>query len=344
MNKTDEIRYEWADFCRVIATLGVIIIHTTGPTIRDFSPPTMTDWISANFLNSITRASVPLFFMLSGTLLLNRNQGKISLYSLVKRVSRLAIPLAVWSTLYLANRSYNTGQPIDIISIFQKPAMYHLWFVYSLIGVYLLLPFLQAIFDTIKDRKDYQLFFLTIWFIIVCLPNYLKFDIIKQVYPTGFLGYSGYFIIGAVISHNISKYKNNVKTKIYLSITVLIISIISTFLITYFISMESNTAKQIAYKYFSPNVFLSSISSFYLFHFIVLNKKLAKFFTTLSGHTFVIYLVHIFILSKISWISKSLDVLPVILQITLTSCLTFAIGLLVSYLLRPLPKSKQIFG
>lgn len=58
---------------RIMATFSVIIIHVSGPLVVKYGQISNFDWNIANFFDSISRYSVPMFFIISGALLLKKD-------------------------------------------------------------------------------------------------------------------------------------------------------------------------------------------------------------------------------------------------------------------------------
>ena len=54
------------DFTRIVACLMVVVLHVSATGVAEFSH----DWVYFNAYDSLVRACVPLFLMLSGALLL----------------------------------------------------------------------------------------------------------------------------------------------------------------------------------------------------------------------------------------------------------------------------------
>jgi surface polysaccharide O-acyltransferase-like enzyme len=88
----------WLDFVRWIATIAVITIHVAAPYLYKYGSIPMLNWNFYNFIDSLTRFAVPFFVMLSGALLLNRNDSLKDF--LFKRFSRVLIPFLFWSIIY----------------------------------------------------------------------------------------------------------------------------------------------------------------------------------------------------------------------------------------------------
>ena len=65
-------RYE-LDLCRICACVMVLVIHACSGVYHD-CPLDSAAFVPLNFISTAVRGSVPLFFMLSGTLMLDRER------------------------------------------------------------------------------------------------------------------------------------------------------------------------------------------------------------------------------------------------------------------------------
>src|SRR5205823_516552 len=83
------------DVIRFFAMLMVICIHICA---KGFFAMGVQHWWAVNIYESVSRIGVPLFFMVTGALLLDREH---SVPSLLKRIWRVLVPLFAWSVLYL---------------------------------------------------------------------------------------------------------------------------------------------------------------------------------------------------------------------------------------------------
>lgn len=136
-------RIEWIDHLRFIAIVGVVIIHSQGAS-TEFRHGSENWWIF-NVIDSLAHFSVPIFVMLSGTLLLRQDLPLFSF--LKKRFIRILFPFLFWSlVLFVGN--IILGRPLSTNSVFSS-FFYDLltnringvyWFIYMLIGLYLITP------------------------------------------------------------------------------------------------------------------------------------------------------------------------------------------------------------
>lgn len=161
-------RIFWIDVCRVIAIFGVVLIHSCGEIFYSYGKIPASYWLAANILDSFARVAVPLFVMISGALLLRPNNSpSVNLKNIGSRIGKVLLPLIIWSMFYLWWVDYNTpNKIIDPLEWLQKflsqPVMYHLWFVYMIIGIYILLPILQVIFTACNTNSKFKWYFLVI--------------------------------------------------------------------------------------------------------------------------------------------------------------------------------------
>ena len=89
------------EIIRMISFLMVIAIHIANYYCRAYERISSGEYYFSLLINTISRVSVPCFFMLSGALLLGRQDTmKKSLY----RAKNMLLKLAVWSiAFYLFN-------------------------------------------------------------------------------------------------------------------------------------------------------------------------------------------------------------------------------------------------
>ena len=144
--KAESTHFYWIDLIRVVAVFQVVLVHLSYVIFfkEDLLSP---NWIAANFYDSFSRMGVPLFFMVSGYLLLGKSEPVADFFR--KRLVKVGIPTLFWSVAYLlwSVEAYRNGtmKPLAVALSMLK-TMYlgdveiHLWFLYILIGIYLVAP------------------------------------------------------------------------------------------------------------------------------------------------------------------------------------------------------------
>lgn len=193
-------RLIYVDFIRILAMLLVVLAHSCASILG--AGKHNLNWQIASGAVVISEVAVPLFFMISGAMLLNSDRTYSLKYLFLHRLPRIVIPFLVWSVISaFANSAINTNPPINpwdsIVNIFHQPVLVAYWFVYPLIMLYLLSPLLKGMVDRISDNL--LTYGLILWFIfVILLPD------ISQTLPKPWNNYfSGYFMGKIVVSQSI---------------------------------------------------------------------------------------------------------------------------------------------
>ncbi len=254
-------RISWIDASRLIAMFGVILIHIAGPVFYDYRTIPLHAFLTANAIDSLARVSVPLFIMLSGALLL-RKDTSISIVGIGKRILRVLFPLIFWSFIYVFWINYWTGKSLDFFGelsrIEQAPVMYHLWFIYMIIGIYILLPILRVISNALISYRKFAIYFFALWFVVNSITIYYPIVFISQLNLSNFLNWSGYFILGYYLTN--SKWLGAISWR--LNALVFFFASLCTFCLSWYFNALSPTPTEIAFIYFSPNVLIASSAAF----------------------------------------------------------------------------------
>ncbi len=198
------------DIIRVVSMFCVIFLHCASNRLR--VEMGNAGWDIVNYLTAFATCGVPMFFMISGALILKSKNTYSIKYTLKERVLRLLIPMIIWSVIAAAVRLYTDEEVAltagnlygEMINFFSKPVAVHLWFMYYLIPMYLISPALKSFTDN-ADGKVVR-YIIILWLIQILsftLTGILKEDSqkalvnINLINNIGFIsGYLGYFILG----------------------------------------------------------------------------------------------------------------------------------------------------
>lgn len=298
---------------RILSTLFVILIHVSGPLVVKFGVISFFDWNIANFFDSVSRFSVPMFFMISGSLLLSKDFELQDF--LKKRLSKIFPPFLFWSLIYsLVNRYVFNNESFKINKVIRDifyGSEYHLWFIYALIGVYLITPILRKWIKNASQKEILYVLIIWIFTLIMDIPglkNY--FPIINLSYFSGFLGY---FILGYYLNHFSGKEK-------LIPVLSVIFGVIITIFGTYIFTVKSAKFYEYFYEYLSLNVLMVSFGIFLIFNKIDSpNVRFNSIIFKLNQCCFGIYLIHPLVLKL--FILTGFDVYisnPIISILTLT--------------------------
>jgi len=344
LNLTNRIL--WIDFVKVFAIFAVVILHSAASVVNQFSQIDLVNWNIGNIYDSVVRMSVPLFFMVSGALLLNHKEEPLSQF-FSKRFFKVVIPLLGWSLIYIVFRKFALHQDIDLLGhlfqSFYKQQYYHLWFLYTLIGLYLFLPILKIFINS--SSLSMQIYFVSIWMIAVSIiPIINKFSILHiPNYMPMMSGYVGFLVLGYLLS------KLTISNKAFLiSIGFIIVSTFITAFGTYVLSVNAHKFVSFFYRYLSLNTIIQSISFFiflkYLSEKINPSNISNSIIRQLSLASFGIYLIHPIFL----WILKYsvglyvLNGYHLVYTIPIIAIVTFVLSFIFVYLMQKIPIVKAL--
>ncbi|WP_034057491.1 acyltransferase [Lacinutrix jangbogonensis] len=335
-------KLSWLDNVRVISTIAVVILHVSSPILYKYGEIPVRIWNIGNLFDGATRFCVPVFFMISGALLLSKDY-ELS-YFIKKRFWRIIPPLLFWSLIYISYDYIILGENsyslIDTIKLIIRKIFYgskfHLWFVYTLLGLYLFIPILRK---WIKNSNENEiLYFLVIWFatILYSIPHFKMY--FPKIPLTNFTGYIGYLVLGYYLSNFKLKYK-------YTPIIFIILGITITIYGTYYITQNKGEFAGYFYGYLTPNVALSSIGIFLtLKNISIKNKMIKAIISFLNNHSFGIYLAHILILTLINKLGISWEFTTPVISIPITSLICISLSSLTIFLLRKIKYGHYISG
>ena len=164
----DEKREIWLDWLRVTACFLVMATHSCEPFYLGGEGSlilTKADAVWVSVLNVIPRAAIALFIFTSSYLQFPLHYSSGEFFK--RRAKRILVPFIFWSIVY----ALVWGEPVqnfkDLLLNFNYAAG-HLWFVYMLIGVYLIMPLLSPWAEKV-GKRELQIY-LAIWLFTTLIP------------------------------------------------------------------------------------------------------------------------------------------------------------------------------
>ena len=156
------------DFLRVSACFMVMLIHSTEPFYLGGDGGLIlsaTDAFWVALFEGASRCCVPLFLIASSYLQFPLHYSTGEFFR--RRALRILVPMAVWTLVY----ALAWGQPVanlkGLLLNFNYAAG-HLWFVYMLVGIYLVMPLLSPWARTVS-RRELEVY-LGIWLLTTLFP------------------------------------------------------------------------------------------------------------------------------------------------------------------------------
>ena len=292
-------RILYLDEVRSLAIILVVLGHIVRMYSKDF-----TSWLICSGIFSLTRIGVPLFFTVSGALLLTRKH--VIMEFLEKRFKRVVLPFAFWIIVYMILGVILWGYTLTPdyclgIILGSNYLASPFWFIWSLIGIYLLIPMLSSF---IREYGDFAYKYLIIITIVLSLFTTIGFFQIQQAKYEfrvifNFFSVLGYFILGSYIQN--SEFSMSKSKSFLFGVVLFIIGIIGHFLQIYYSGLGGTQLKPV--DFFNIFVVAETIGLFIAFKYAdvkmisskikpIKEQKLGEIIILFSSCSFGIYFSH----------------------------------------------------
>ncbi len=341
-------RLAYADLLRTFATIAVIVLHLAGSQMAVVAV-TSQNWQIFNIYDGLVRWCVPVFVMLSGMFMLDPGRSLPLPKLLFHNALRILVCLMFWGTVYALAGCWAAGDFsvhglwTAMLDTLKGNTHYHLWFLYMILGLYLVTPILRA-FCKGASRGELHYFFILAFLFASLLP--ISFQLwpnataVLQVWYTRLniqlvMGYVGYYVAGYYLrAYTIGRLTEAV---IYI---LGVLGAIVTVWGTAVLSRHAGGLADTLYGYFSPNVAAFSIAVVVLFRYVLGVSEERSRRQRLSGVarvSFGIYLVHdLFIMLLRSFGITTLSFSPA-LSVPVLSAVVFLCAFAVAWLISKIP-------
>lgn len=185
------------DVTRAVACAMVVMVHVCAIDFYAFGPL----WAPSVVYDAMCRVAVPLFFMLSGALILRKDEPVLPFYR--KRIPRLLMPLVFWTIVYVYLFGDRSIPPMQQLAHYLMLPFEHLWYLYTALGLYLAAPYIGRMFRASTDAEIR--IFIALWLLVACVLNQVSLFFAESWNPPDlwgaqfFSGFMGYFVLGAYL-------------------------------------------------------------------------------------------------------------------------------------------------
>ena len=292
------------DILRIFAFVFIVMLHTLN---RQYG---LTVWMSGYAVISI---GVNLFIMISGYLLLDKTETVKEFFR--KRFFSILPLFIIFNIIYIF--FYN-----HYFITIKKISAPHFWYIYMILGLYLLTPWLRKVLQYAEKETFYVV---VLWFLCNVFNPYMQFFRFPKIPFSHFpiTGFIGYYILG----YYLKKYRYKLEKIPFICvigvyITGFLISVLST---KYVLVTTGNRISDFFDKN-SLGTFFMSVS-FFIFWIKFNFKNRNKVIRMISDSTYFAYLIHIIILHYVIKISDEM-----IFKSVATIIVSIITGILYNYI------------
>lgn len=349
LENRDRILY--SDILRTFTIYAVLIIHICG--VRWYSTIGTSEWYVLNTFMTMLRWCIPVFFMLSGVIILDPKYDLTLKKLYTKTLPRLVVALIFWAVLYrtlspitslilnIKEVTLDDWKRIYMEIIFDIP-WHHLWFMYAIISIYILAPLIRVF--TANAEKKHYFYFLILYFVFgSVIPKinaaynvHISFGI-YELYS-----YTGYFIAG----YFFSKYDLTTIQKKILYTAGIFTFVWMLFWSTYIAAIENSLSTH----YFENIGPLTMIAAFFVFvlakNFINNSTKIQRFknnkyITLLASCSLGIYLAHDLFNVLLNLLNINTGTFPAILSAPILALFVYLASLCLILIIKKIPILKK---
>jgi surface polysaccharide O-acyltransferase-like enzyme len=320
----------------------VVFLHTTLSVVGHFTEVPTSHWWQIAVLDIWFLPAVPLFVMISGALLLSPKDEPMGEFYR-KRFIRVVPPALFYFFIYgwwSVTSSYDTDVKSVLIKTFVYGQPYkHLYFVFVILGLYAITPYLRKFIKTLS-KKEFGwllilLFGLTAYWDVSTTWVTRSFPSTHLFAPSLWVPYLGYYLAGFYIHQHVRLHTK--QWGLYLFIGTTLVIVLAEYLLAK--TFGQSPRGLMARNYHGPLIILQSVSLFSWFTTLT-NLKVRSWIRGLAGSAFGVYLVHQILLDLvISFFALS--------PLSLTAPIIMLIGggiLVVSFVLTFLLSKVPFFG
>ena len=205
---------------RIVATIAVVFLHSCNSMTANSEKFGLSETQYAFFsiCTTLMMWAVPIFFMITGELMLSSNREYTFSYIIKNNVRRMMLALIFFgvpfSLMEIVSNS-KTIKPIFLLkavqNVIEGRSWEHLWYLYTMVGIYLMVPLLKKALDNLSSKE--VLCFINVLFVFNIIFPYINLLTRSTIYfSIPLVGYSVlYMLLGKYISELNEHYKFKIR-------------------------------------------------------------------------------------------------------------------------------------
>ena len=299
-------RAEWIELLRILACFCIILLHVSAEAWYNVEIYSI-QWVGYQIVNSISRLGVDVFIMISGALFLGNDRGS-SIQKIKKYICKIVCLIFVWSvgyfTLRVAVGDIIIGSVSDIFNGVLN-GYYHLWYLWTVLGLYLISPILKKF---VVDKKICE-YFLILCMVACWIPEFLSIipscnKFLKIIFEEKMnfympMGYIGCYVLGYYL-YQFGLCEKKIRILVVLGFLGAIYGSIGGILYSRYIGK----ATQVTFNNLTISTVCYSAMVFFIFYkkfsCIKFSEKAKNIISRVGNSTLGIYLIHVLLVKLIS--------------------------------------------
>ena len=336
-----------------LAAIYLVIFNHTGERGYTLFAAQMDSPISFLYMmiSIFCKIAVPLFFMISGALLLKKEESLKRLF--LKRVLRIATVLVLISVpyYYWLHRANGVGILNFLKWIYSESATTSLWYLYSYLALLLMLPFLRSMVKNMQQRDFVYLMIGYIVFVgILPCAEYLLFHetgvLHESFSPVLFMTQNVFFALMGYYFEHIFDGTAHKNRNIVLGITFSVGTIFITCLMTYCQAWAEGASAVDIERFFNCFICIPAMTVYYLMKCAcsrIGNTRVCQCLSVLGSAVFGVYLIEKILRALLGIVYQTLFPLVGSLLASFVWCFAvLCLGLVVVIPLKHIPFIKKI--
>jgi len=327
---------------RILAIYLVVTAHVAIWLAMEAEPFTF-DWWVGGWLFYLGHASIPIFVMISGALLLDDSRQESVGQFYRRRLYRVGVPLVFWTAVYLTVRVFIDGESLSVGRtlrlILSGDPYYHLWFLFMIFGLYLITPAMRIFIRRSSPRTRLGAIIAG----LLLANAYFQADVLLWDHPrsifTMFLPYISYYLCGYELRRIDPK---RIPAR-YLVLAMIVSGLYLAAFFDVFMERQGGVGVRYLFDFFSPPVVFLSIGIFWAAYLHdVRSKPLTSMRKTalewIASTTLGIYVLHPLVLEGLRRaFSDRAEEGAFIAGVTVVPLITFVVCDLITSLMMNVP-------
>jgi surface polysaccharide O-acyltransferase-like enzyme len=285
----------FVDYLRALSCVAVIYLHIIvswsekqGLMVDQYPIRLRIDTTIAEVL----RVAVPIFIMISGALLLDKNK-LLNWHKIKKYIVRMLLSLAIFGFSFALMEAFYTDgiNPKAIITaavnLLEERTWGHMWYIYMLIGLYILTPIIKAFTDT-ASKRDYSIAINLLAVPIIIIPS-INWALGTNITTFWIKGASCiyYYLLGQYVMRYPLKRRHALVILIIATANLLFLGIFTNHYLT------GNKYSSLPIALLATSIFAALKSA---------SVKSNKLIALIAKHSFYIYIIHVLFIHIIEMI------------------------------------------